>query len=219
MTARLTPTAPAEPAEPAAVVRQLPCVRDDAELLAGLEAGELWARAALFDRYAPMLERLVRRLMGPGAASEIPDLVHDVFVQALTGLDRLQDAKALPAWLQTIATRTAYRAIRSRQARRWLRFWEPAELPEVAVDGIEPEISEAYRRTYALLEKMPAAERVPFVLRYVEKLELRDIARACDVSLATIKRRIGKGKQRFCKLAAGDEVLRPWLEGGELWTK
>lgn len=201
-----------------AVVRPIPVVRDDAALVEGLRSSEPWARAALFDRYAPMVERRIRRLLGPEAQSDLADLIQDVFVQALGSLDRLRDGAALPAWLRTIATRTAYRAIRTRRTRRWLRFWDPQALPEVRVQGIDPEIREAYDRTYAILHRMPAAERLAFSLRHIEKLELADVAEQCDCSLATIKRRLSRAQQRFARAAGRDEILRTWLEEGGRWT-
>ena len=40
----------------------MPGVRDDTALVEGLSAGEPWARAALFERYAPPIERLLRKI-------------------------------------------------------------------------------------------------------------------------------------------------------------
>jgi len=200
------------------MVRALPATRDEQGLVEGLRAAEPWARAALFDRYAPGVERILRRMLGPDGDGELADLVQEVFVRALSALEQLRDVGALSAWMQTIAARTAYRAIRTRRARRWLRFWEPHELPEIAVDDVAPEIAEAFRRTYALLDRMPAAERMVFTLRHVEKLELEQIAGACEISLATVKRRLGRAQQRFARAAARDDVLRGWLEEGGRWA-
>jgi RNA polymerase sigma-70 factor, ECF subfamily len=200
------------------VVRQLPFVRDDAALVAGLRAGEAWARAALFDRYAPHVERILRRILGHHQHTDFADLLHDAFVQALASIDGLRDADALLAWMQTIAARTAYRAIRARRIRRWLCFWEPDELPEMPAVGIEPEILEAHRRTYALLDSLPARERVAFALRYIEGMELAKVAAVLDISLATVKRRLTHAEQRFARAAERDPVLRPWLKEGGRWT-
>ncbi|MBW2525931.1 MAG: sigma-70 family RNA polymerase sigma factor [Deltaproteobacteria bacterium] len=200
------------------VVRALPLSREDADIVRGLRAGEAWARAALFDRHAPAISRTLRRLLGPDVEGEHEDLLHEVFVQALSSVRGLRNESALRPWLQTIASRTAYRAIRSKQAKRWLKFWEPSSLPEVAVSGSEPHLTEACRRTYAVLDRMPVRERVPFLLRYVEKLELREVASACDVSLATIKRRLSRARERFAALAAHDSVLCDWVKEGGRWT-
>ena len=199
-------------------VRALPFVRDDAALVAGLRDGQPWARAALFDRYAPHVERMLRRVLGHERHTDIADLVHDAFVQALTSIDGLREAEALLAWMQTIAARTAYRAIRTRRARRWLCFWEPQEIPEVVVEGVDPGVMEAHRHTYAVLDRMPAEERLIFALRYIDGMELERIAAMREISLATVKRRLARAEARFCALAERDEVLRPWLREGGRWT-
>lgn len=198
------------------VVRSLPVApvqRDDRELLAGLQNGEPWARAAFFDRFAPQVERVLRRLLGTDRDLDFAELIHETFAQALAALGSLRDGQAFVAWIEVIASRVAYREVRARQRRRWLRFWEPSELPEIAVDDVDPEVREAYRRTLAALDAMPAKERIPFLLRQVEGWDLTRIADASGVSLATIKRRIASGTERFARLAGRDEVLRRWLEG------
>lgn len=188
--------------------------RTDREILAGLQDDEPWAKAALFDRFAPQVERTLRRLLGTDRDIDFAELIHETFAQALASIRSLRDGQAFVAWIETIASRVAYREVRGRQRRRWLRFWEPSKLPEVPIDGVDPEVREAYRRTLAALDALPARERVPFLLRQVEGWDLVRIAEAQGVSLATIKRRIARGSERFEKLAGRDEVLRRWLDAG-----
>lgn len=203
---------------PARVVVALPSTRSDADVLDGLRAGEAWARAVLFDRYAPLVERVLRRALGSDPRGELGDLIHDCFVQALASAASVREATALPAWMQSVAIHTAYKTIRARRARRWLRFWEPDDLPEIEAPGAEPEVLEATRRTYAILDKLPAVERVAFALRVIDGMALADLAAASGVSLATIKRRVAKAEERFTALAAKDPVLAKWLEEGARWT-
>lgn len=202
----------------AGVVRALPKVRDDQALVDGLRAGEAWARAALFDRYAPDVERILRRILGYELHTDMADLVHDTFVQVLQSFDHLRDAGALRGWIQSIAAHTAYRTIRARRVRRWLRFWEPSQIPDVAIDDVDPDVREAYRRTYQALDRLPADERVAFVLRYVEGMDLGQLAETCRVSLSTIKRRLARAEARFARAAQRDDVLRKWLDEGGRWT-
>lgn len=200
-----------------APVLALPVQRDDEALVAGLRAEEPWAQAALFDRYAPKVERILRRLAGGDADVDVADLVHDTFVQAFVAIGQLDDPKALERWLQVIATRTAYRCIRRRQRRRWLCFWEPERVGRVQAPDAEPEMLEAYRRTQAVLAGLPARERVPFTLRFVEGMELKEVAELCECSLATVKRRLARGQERFVRAARKDEILLRWLERGARW--
>jgi RNA polymerase sigma-70 factor (ECF subfamily) len=199
----------------------MPSVRDNTALWQGLRAGEPWAKAAFFERHAPCVQRLLRKILGPQPTLEVPDLMHDVFVRALASIAQLRDPNAMVPWLQAITTRLAVRALRVQRARSWLRFWDPVELAEVDHESsapIEPEVLDAYRRTYAVLDRMPTAERVVFALRYIDGMELSPIAIACGVSLATVKRRLARAEHRFAAAARRDDVLRTWLEEGNRWT-
>ena len=192
---------------------------DDAELVAGLRRGESWARDAFFDRYAPLVERTLRRVLGRDVHTDLADLIHDAFVQALESIARLREPEALPGFVRAIAANVACNAIRSRQARRWLRFWEPSALPDVPARDVDPSVHDAYVRTYAALDRLGARERTAFALRHIEGLELTDVADACGVSLATVKRVLRRAEERFVAIATGDPVLRGWLEEGGRWTR
>jgi len=209
-----TPVSPS----PLAVVRALPTHRSDTEIVAGLRDGAQWAQSALFDRYAPDVERVLRRVLGNDRHTELADVVHDTFVQAFASVHKLRDAEALRAWIRSIATFTAFRTIRSRTRRRWLRFYAPEELPEPANEA-NPEAREACQRTYWVLDRMQAEERVPFALRYIEGCEIAEVAALCDASISTVKRRLRRAEQRFAQLARGDDVLRHWFEEGGRWTR
>ncbi len=65
----------------------------DAELVAGIRRGDAGARAALYDRHADHVHRVLYRTLG--FDGDLADLHHDVFVRALTSLHRLEDPGAL----------------------------------------------------------------------------------------------------------------------------
>ena len=77
---------------------------------------------------------------------------------------------------------------------------------------------EAVEATYAVLESLPSEQRLPFSLRYIQGMELKEVASACGVSLATIKRRISKAERRFVARAANDPALSDWLQEGSRWN-
>jgi RNA polymerase sigma-70 factor (ECF subfamily) len=196
----------------------LPTHRSDADIVAGLRDGAAWAKAALFDRYGADVERVLRRVLGRDRHTELADVVHDTFIQAFTSVDKLRDAEALRAWIRSIATYTAFKTIRSRSRRRWLRFYAPEEMPEPSTE-IRPEAREACARTYRVLDRMKAEERVPFALRYIDGCEIAEVAALCDASISTVKRRLRRAEQRFAQLARGDAVLRDWFEEGGRWNR
>lgn len=207
----MPPPGSAERKDRADRVVALQVERDEAALVEGLKRGEAWAAAALFDRHAHGVERILRRVLGYERHTELSDLVHEVFVQAIASARSLREVDALRAWLHGIAVHTACRAIRYRKARRWLRFYEPEKLPEHATPEISEEAREAFTHTYAVLERMPAAERALFTLRHIDGMQVPELALSMDVSVSTIKRRLMKAEQRFARLARLDPVLCEWL--------
>lgn len=80
------------------------------------------------------------------------------------------------------------------------------------------EEKEAHDRTYKILERFSAEDRVTFALRFIEGMELREVAEACRVSLATIKRRLSRAERQFIAAAAADPVLSSWIQKGDRWS-
>src|SRR5205814_3393739 len=104
--------------------------------------------------------------------------------------------------------------IRRRARRRFFLLAANDELPEMEAVVSNPEVDEAVRATYRVLNKLPADERIAFALRFIDGMELSEVASACRVSLATIKRRLLKARQRFDAMAAHYDELSDWSRSG-----
>lgn len=183
---------------------------DDAALVTAIRANQAGCTAELFDRYGAHVQRVLANILG--FDPELADLLQEVFARALASLHTLNDGAKLKAWLTSIAVFTARGCIRSRSRRRWLGLATPTQLGQQPAPRVPEEVREALRSTYEVLELLPADERIAFTLRYVHGLELTDLAQACDVSLATIKRRLSKARQRFMTLARHRPALQVWVE-------
>jgi len=200
--------APSQVAETAAL-------SGDAALVAALQRGERVARAALVERFEPLVERWVAGALGVDA--ELPDVIQDVFVAAFQGIHALKDPGALRTWMATLAVFTARGRIRRRRRWRWIRFLAPEDVPEVPVRP-RADSYEAVRATYAVLDGLPADERLAFTLRFVSEMQLTEVAAACQVSLATIKRRLSRAERHFVQAARENPTLRERLQSGQRWT-
>jgi RNA polymerase sigma-70 factor (ECF subfamily) len=192
----------------------LPVVESDALLVAALRAERMRAPEALLERFGDDIERILYRVLGPDP--EIPDLLQDTFIVALTSIEHLRDASALKSWLTGIALRKAKKLIRRRYRWRFIKLVAPSDLPEAESNPAAPEVSEALRATYRILERLPADERIAFALRHIDGMELSSVASAAGVSLATIKRRLSRAHEAFVALARRDESLSDWVEGSKL---
>lgn len=191
------------------VVRALPFLGDDAALVEGLRAGNPNACAALVDRFSDHVLRVLVRILG--RHPDVEDLHHDVFVRALSAAHDVRDPSALKGWVTIIAVNLARTAIARRTRSRWLWFLPPEELPEPS-ETFDDDAAEALSGLYRVLDKLPTEERIAFTLRFVDGMELTQVAEACGVSLATIKRRLSKAEDRFVKSAGREPTLRHWLE-------
>ena len=190
---------------------------DQVALVEALRANHPGAKAAFFQRYVKLVERIITHVLGFDA--ELPDVLQDVFAAALSSIHSLNDPLALEAWLASVAALTARKVLRSRSRRSWLRrFTDTAEDDqyEPAAPGVDVEGRRALRGVYSALSKLPTDERIAFALRFIDGMELTEVAAACHVSLATIKRRLGRAERRFLANARNHPELAVWI-GGSRW--
>jgi RNA polymerase sigma-70 factor (ECF subfamily) len=187
----------------------------DAALVEGLRLRQPAAIHAFYARYSSRVVRVLHRLLGN--ERELSDLHHDVFVRALGSIRGLKDPERLEAWLTSVAVFTARSTIQRRTRRRWLQFMAPETLPEAEALPRNDEAGEALRAAHHALEQLSVDERIAFVLRFIEGMDLQEGAVACSVSLSTFKRRLARAEARFTQLAGASPVLRDWLEGGSRW--
>ncbi len=182
----------------------------EADFLQALRAGKRSARAELYRRHAQAVEGILIRVLGWNA--DIPDLVQEVFVRVLAGLGGFRgDHRSLKPWITRIAVHTARGWIRKRRMLRWLYLERSEDLPDASAVAATPEEMETLRRAYRVIGSLPEKERVAFALRFVADMELTEVAEACEVSLATIKRRLTSARRRFTLLAARDPYLKDYL--------
>jgi RNA polymerase sigma-70 factor, ECF subfamily len=222
----MTSTKPAPPPPPAGRSDQasgrvvpLPFLAEgEHALVQALLAGNAGAKTAFFTRYAPDVERLITHLIG--LDRDLADILQEVFVQALSSIHALRDPAALKPWLLRIATHCARRTLRGRTRRNWLRFFVDAD-DEARSAPVSPaadiEGRETLHAVYGVLDRVPADERIAFALRYIDGMELTEIAAACSVSLATTKRRLYRAEERFLRLARKHPLLEQWVERGSRW--
>ena len=187
-----------------------PREEDDVALVAGVRANGPGAAGRMWDRYASLVRRILRRMLGP---VDVEDGVQDAFLRLFRDLDSLRDPSALRSFLIGITLHVAKSELRRRRARRWLLLSDDSVIAEPdALAGDElHEPRAAIVRLYRMLDGISDARRTVFVLRYVEGLELAELSAVLDCSLATTKRRVADVARRVCLLAASDPLLAPYL--------
>jgi RNA polymerase sigma-70 factor (ECF subfamily) len=147
----------------------------------------------LYARFSNDVNRLVWRLLG--ADPDHSDIVQQVFFKVMRHGHRLREPKKLRAWVQSITVNTVYEELRKRDVRRlFVRQWPVGVHPDLVHDV---EARDIVLRVRSLIERLPAKERVVFVLHFVEERTLNEVAELCGYSVATAKRRLKAANRRF----------------------
>ena len=167
-----------------------PVPEDDSLLVARAQKGDERAFSQIYRRHARYVAGVVYRLMG--SDQELDDLVQETFVDAANQLGEIRDGERLRPWLARVAVRKVHRRLTRRRRRRLL--WSEAPPPPTATN---PAAEHEVRELFQALEQIPPKLRVPWVLHRVEGETLPDVAEMCEVSLATVKRRIADAEQRL----------------------
>ena len=153
--------------------------------------------------------RLLRRYFGPGPDRQ--DLCQEVFLRFFTRIDELRDRNALRSFLIGICLGVAQNELRRARVRRWIFLTPTGELPDTPFGGADPEVREATTRVYKILEGVNAEDRALFVTRYIEKMELAEIATAIGRPLSTTKRRLARATRRISARMSGDPALAEYI--------
>jgi RNA polymerase sigma-70 factor, ECF subfamily len=179
---------------------------NERELARALIKGEPQAAAAAWTQFAPMVFRLMKRVLGPDA--DVEDLTQDVFMRVFAKVHGLREPDALRSFVFSVAVRTLKSELRRRRVRRMfaLSHGDGASGP-ATVDALDAEARQALRRFYAILERLSAIERAAFVLRHVEEMKLDEIAHALRISLATVKRRLDRAASVISRHVDRDPAL------------
>ncbi len=178
----------------------------DADLARALIAGDPSAAEIAWERYAPLVHRIVSRALGPDA--EVEDVTQEIFYRLFTRVRSLRKPESLRSFVVSFALRIVKWELRRRRARRWLTLSETGELPDNQLLYVTADTRYALRRLYRLLDQLATRDRLVLVLRHVEGMTLEEIAEVLGISLATVKRSLQYGAARLSALVDSDAALR-----------
>ncbi len=149
--------------------------------------------AELYSLHARTVASVAFRLMGHDR--DLDDIVQETFLDAAS--ERLTRDRSVPVrtWLITLTVRRVRRLFARRRRFRLFGFRWLASAPT----STDPSKGEPARDLYAALEALPEDLRVPWTLHRVSQLTLLETAAACEVSLATVKRRIADAELRIAR--------------------
>lgn len=164
----------------------------DAELVARARARDAWAEEMIYRRHAPQVASVARRLLRDPV--EAADVTQETFLIAFQKLGALAEPAALRGWLARIAVSRVHRRWRWRKVRFWAAAVDDESLADVADGSVAPDRKVELALIDEALQAIPVKLRVPWVLRHVIGYSLDEVATACDCSLASVKRYLGRAE-------------------------
>jgi RNA polymerase sigma factor (sigma-70 family) len=163
-------------------------MRTDEELMAAYVAGDQGAFRELFERYAPVLLRVMRQsLRRPRDAD---DLVQQTFLQLHRSRSDYEPARPLRPWIFTIAMNLKREYFR-RLGRRPEQPLEGVSEPGTDASGAR-RVEATETLTYAL-SKLSEDQREVITLHWLADIPLPDVAVMVGASLSAVKVRAHRG--------------------------
>lgn len=149
---------------------------------------------ALARLYGGLVFKAAYRVLGDSAQAE--DVQQDVFLRLLESPPA--DVQSWPAYLTAAAVRSAIDQMRQKQ--RWWRLlplWRaqaPVSAPSAEQEGVERQQAQRLR---AALSELSAREAQCFTLRYLQGLDIGEIAGALQLSTNNVNVSLHRARRRL----------------------
>jgi len=161
---------------------------DDISIINAARDGNREAFGQLYDRYARMVHGI---LLARVPASDVEDLVQDVFLLALPRIRTLRDVSRFAAWLAAIA--------RNRANDHYRRSNTASQLTEakIGTGGTSHHWETDATFVLAAIRSLPDAYRETLILRLVEGMTGPEIAARTGLTPGSVRVNLYRGMQQL----------------------
>lgn len=167
-------------------------------------AGDAASFAELFARYAPILERVLRRF-GPGK-DQLADLVQQTFLQLHRARNDFRPDCELRPWLMTIAFNLAREQLRRARRRPETELDATAET-KLAHQPDEQQRFELRRDLSLALAQLPSDQQEVVRLHFVEEMSFEEISEKVGASTGAVRVRAHRGYTALRKLLSVSNIF------------
>jgi RNA polymerase sigma-70 factor, ECF subfamily len=176
----------------------------DSECIERARQGDAAAIRQLYERYAPRVYAVIRRLAGDDALAE--DWAQEAWVRALRALPTFRGDARFSTWLHRIAVNSALHGRRGRERRAGREVELPESLP---AEARQPR-TELRLELQAALDRLPAGMRQIIVMHDVEGYTHEEIGELLGVAAGTSKSQLFKARARMRQMLqpAGQRIKR-----------
>ena len=166
------------------------------------------------DRYQGDIYRMIYYRIHRQMDAE--DLTQDVFVRAYRSISRLREPQRFRSWLYTIAVNRVNDYLRKKRVRSIFKSSDegPEVQPEADDRRENPEALEQvlkedfWRQVGRIAKKLSKMEREVFMLRFMDDLNIAEIAHILKKSESTVKTHLYRALAKFKK----EKGLRQFLQ-------
>ena len=161
--------------------------REDPDLVAAAARGDRAALGELYDRHAPLLLALGRRILGNEAEAE--DLVHDVLLEAWRRAETYQPTRGtVRAWLVVRARSRALDRLKSAPRTKSVSVSAPDFDRMPGTD--DPSTTADQQKLRGAISELPKEQLEVLLLGYYQGLTSREIAEHLQLPVGTVKSRV-----------------------------
>lgn len=183
----------------------------EAQLIRQAAEGDARAIRTLYDRYAPRVFAVVRRIAGDDDTAQ--DYAQEAWIRAFRALPSFRGDARFSTWLHRIAVNAALQAVRRRETRQKRRAPMPEEVP-VAPKGRDTLLQ---NRLEWAMDRLPEGMREVLILHDVEGYTHEEIGDALGVTSGTSKSQLFKARAKMREmLSTLDGAAQE--HGAEAWS-
>jgi len=164
----------------------------DSSLVLAAREGDRAAFGGLYARYARMVHGI---LLARVPASDVDDLVQDVFLRAMPRLCDLRDVERFGPWLAAITRNRANDYYRQTRAVAEVTESLPEDEDELPASSTAPDAEAA--AILALVRALPDTYRETLILRLVEGMSGPEIAARTGLTPGSVRVNLHRGMQQL----------------------
>ena len=184
------------------------------ELVIQAKEGNRLAFEQLIDRFQGEIHRMIYYRIR--ARMDTEDLTQDVFIRAYRSISRIREPGKFRSWLFTIAVNRVNDYLRKKKVRSIFKSSdEDTSIQPAATDGQDPPEAleqilkeDFWRHIGRIAEKLSKMEREVFMLRFLDNLNIDEIARILRKSDSTVKTHLYRALTKF----RNEKKLRQFLQ-------
>ena len=179
------------------------------QIIRQCKLGDIGSFEKLVNRYAGRVSGIIYHMIG--YSSNTDDLAQEVFIKVYRNLNHFREAAKFSTWLYRITVNTVWDYLRKQKNRTTipLDVISPLPIPETITTGAQKaELKQLLNRE---LQKLPLKYRTVLILKEIEGLSYKEIARVLNCRIGTVESRLFRARNNLLKIIKKTAWWRDYL--------